>query len=100
MVVAAEAIADNLSAVELYPKSKQVIEGLQSHGIKVVSYASDGAAVERTIQDLLISEAKATLSIKVPDPEEKNHTIQIPLFGSFSSPVVMVWDSKHALKTL
>ena len=100
IIVAAEAIADNLSANDLYPKSKQVIEGLQSHGVNVVSYASDGAAVERSVQDLFISEARATLSIKVPDPEEKQYTVQIPLFGPTGSPVVMVQDSKHTLKTL
>jgi hypothetical protein len=100
IIVAAEAIANNLSADELYPKSKRVIEGLQSHGVNVVSYATDGAGVERTVQDLLVSKARATLSIKVPDPEERDHTIQIPLFGPTSSPVVMVQDSKHALKTL
>ena len=63
IVVAAEAIADNLSANELYSKSKRVIEGLQSHGVNVVSYSSDGAAVERAVQDLFISETKTALSI-------------------------------------
>ena len=100
IVVAAEAIADSLSAENLYPKSKQVIEGLQSHGVNVVSYASDGAAVERAVQDLFVSNAKASLSIKVPDPEEETYTIQIPLSGPTRSPVVMIQDSKHALKTL
>ena len=98
--MAAEAISNKLSADELYPKSKRMIEGLQSHGVNVVSYASDGAGVERTVQDLLVSKARATLSIKVPDPEEQDYTIQIPLFGPTGSPVVMVQDSKHALKTL
>ena len=100
IVVAAEAIADNLPARDLYLKSKRVIEGLQSHGINVVSYSSDGAAVERAVQDLFISEATTALAIQVPDPEERSRTIQIPLFGPAGSPVVMVQDSKHALKTL
>jgi len=100
IVVAAEAIADNLSADELYFKSRRVIEGLHGHGINIVSYASDGAAVERAVQDLFISKAKTVLSIKVPDPEEQDYTIRIPLFGPTGSPVVMVQDSKHALKTL
>jgi len=82
IVVAAEAIANDLSADELYPKSKRVIEGLQSHGVNVVSYASDdGAAVERAVQDIFVSRVKTVLSIKVPDPEEQYHTIRIPLFG-------------------
>ena len=100
IVVAAEAIANDLPADKLYFKSKRVIEGLQSHSVNVISYASDGAAVERAVQDLLISGAKAVLSIKVPDPEEQHHILQIPLFGPTGSPVVMVQDSKHVLKTL
>ena len=100
IVVAAEAIANNLSADELYFKSKRVIEGLQNHGINVTSYASDGAAVERAVQDLFISRTKSVLSIKIPDPEEGDYTIRIPLFGHTRSPVIMVQDSKHALKTL
>ena len=100
IVVAAEAIPNNLSADTLYFKSKRVIEGLQTHGVNVVSYASDGAAVERAVQDLLVSRAKTVLTIKVPDPEEQHHAIQIPLSGPNGSPVVMVQDSKHALKTL
>jgi hypothetical protein len=100
IVVAAEAIANDLSADELYFKSKRVIEGLHNNGVNVVSYASDGAAVERAVQDLLVSKARTVLSISVPDPEEQNHIIRIPLFGPTGSPVVMVQDSKHALKTL
>lgn len=100
IIVAAEAIANNLSAEELHLKSRHVIEGLQTHGVNIVSYASDGAAVERKVQDLLVSEAKAVLSIKVPDPEKQHYKIRIPLFSSNGSPVVMVQDSKHALKTL
>lgn len=100
IVVAAEAIANDLTAEELYPKSKRVIEGLHSHGVNVVSCASDGAGVERAMQDLLVSKAKSVLSIKIPDPEEQDYTIKIPLFGPAGSPVVMVQGSKHALKTL
>ena len=97
--MAAEAIADNLSASELDPKLRQVIKGLHSHSVKIVSYACTGATVEQAIQDMFISKAKATLSIKVPDPEEKEYMIQIPLFGPTNSPVIMIQDSKHTLKT-
>ena len=100
IVVAAEAISNNLTAEELYSKSKRVIEGLQTHGVNVVSYASDGAAVERATQDLFVSRAKTILSIKVPDPEGQDHTIRIPLFGPTGLPVVIVQDSKHASKTI
>ena len=90
IVMAAEAISNNLAAKELYLKSKWVIEGLQTHSVNVISYASDGTAVEWAMQDLFISRAKTVLSIKAPDPEEQDHTIQIPLFRPTGSPVVIV----------
>ena len=103
MIVAAEAIPDNLSVKILYPKSRDVINGLKKHGVNVVSYACDGTQVERSIQDNLVLNAKSTISLKVPDPDPEEHddyTIQIPMFGPGpGSPVVMVQDSKHALKT-
>lgn len=103
MIIAAEAIPDNLSVETLYPKSRNVIEGLKRHGVDVVSYACDGTQVECNIQDALVSNAKNTLSIRLPEPdpeEEDDYVIRIPMFGpGAGSPVVMVQDSKHALKT-
>ena len=102
MIVAAEAIPDNLSVETLYPKSRDIIEGLKRHGLNVVSYACDGTQVERSIQDKLVSSAKSTISIRIPDPdptEDSDYIIQIPMFGPGpGSPVVMVQDSKHSLK--
>ena len=103
MIVAAEAIPDNLPVKVLYPKSRDIIEGLKRHGVKVVCYACDGTQVERNIQDSLVSNAKSTVTIRVPDPDPEEHddyTISIPMFGpSAGSAVVMIQDSKHALKT-
>ena len=103
MIVAAEAIPDNLSVETLYPKSRDVIEGLKQHGVNVVSYACDGTQLECSIQDTLVWNAKNVLNIRLPDPdpeEDNDYTICIPIFGpGAGSPVVMVQDSKHALKT-
>ena len=103
MIVAAEAIPDNLSVEVLYPKSRDVIEGLKRHGINVASYACDGTQVERNIQDKLVSGAKSTVTIRIPDPDPDdgdNYTVCVPMFGPGpGSPVAMVQDSKHALKT-
>ena len=98
MIVAAEAIPNDLPACKLYPKSLAVIGGLTSHSVNVVSYACDGTQVERTVQDQLVSGAARTISYRVPDPEGKDHTITLPIFAD--SPVVMIQDSKHALKTM
>jgi len=98
MIVAAEAISNDLPAHQLYPKSLAVIEGLKNHGVNVVSYACDGTQVERTVQDLLVSRAARTVSYRVPDPEGNDYKITLPIFAD--SPVVMIQDSKHALKTM
>lgn len=98
MIVAAEAIPNDLPASKLYPKSLAVIQGLKSHGIDIVSYACDGTQVERTVQNSLVSQAPKTISYQVPDPEGKDYSISLPMFGD--SPVVMIQDSKHALKTM
>lgn len=98
MIVAAEAISNDLPAKKLYSKSLAVIQGLKSHGVNVASYACDGTQVERTVQDLLVSNATRMTSYKVPDPEGIDQTIHLPLFADL--PVVMIQDSKHALKTM
>ena len=55
MIIAAEAIANNLTAEELYLKSREVIDGLKSHSVNIVSYSCDGTEVERSVQNLLVA---------------------------------------------
>ena len=99
MIVAAEAIPNNLTAEVLYTKSREVINGLKRHGVNVISYACDGTQIERSVQDLLVERATGHISHRIPDPEEGyKHDIQIPVYNL--SPVVMIQDSKHAAKTL
>ncbi|KAF9780852.1 hypothetical protein BJ322DRAFT_1112246 [Thelephora terrestris] len=99
MIVAAEAIPNNLTAEELYEKSREVIDNLKSHGINAVSYSSDGTKVERAVQDLLISHAMNWVTHTIPDPEDDcTHEIRIPMYRL--SPIVMIQDSKHAAKTM
>ena len=99
MIVAAEAIPDNLTAEKLHVKSRDVITGLKRHGVNIVSYACDGTQVERSAQDLIIAHATGHLSYTIPDPEDdQKHEIRIPIYCR--TPVVMVQDSKHAAKTL
>jgi hypothetical protein len=99
MIVAAEAIPDNLTADKLHAKSRDVIIGLKRHGVNIASYASDGTQVERSAQDLLVMHATGHLLYTVPDPEDDHkHEIRIPIYCR--TPVVMIQDSKHAAKTL
>ena len=99
MIVAAEAIPNNLTAEVLYAKSREVIDGLKRHGVNIVSYACDGTQIERSVQDLLVERATGCILHTIPDPEEgRKHDIRIPMYHL--SPVVMIQDSKHAAKTL
>ena len=70
MITAAEAIPNNLTAEDLYTKSRKVIDGLKSHGVNVVSYSCDGTEVERSVQDLLVMRATNWITHMVPDPED------------------------------
>ena len=80
MIVAAEAIPDNLTAEKLHVKSRDVITGLKCHGVNIVSYACDGTQVERSAQDLIIAHATGHLSYMIPDPEDdQKHEIRIPI---------------------
>ena len=99
MIIAAEAIANNLTAEELYLKSREVIDGLKNHGVNIVSYSCDGTKVERSVQNLLVTCAMNWVTHVVPDPEDNcRHKICIPMYRL--SPVVMIQDSKHAAKTM
>ena len=70
MIIAAEAIPNNLTVEILYVKSREVIDGLKRHGVNVFSYACDGTQVKRSVQDLLITCATSHISQIVPDPED------------------------------
>jgi hypothetical protein len=99
MITAAEAIPNNLTAEDLYSKSKRVIDSLKSHEINIVSYSCDSTEVERSVQDLLVTRATNWTTRTVPDPEDDHrHKIQIPMYHL--SPVIMIQDSKHVAKTL
>ncbi|KAJ7196683.1 hypothetical protein GGX14DRAFT_375908 [Mycena pura] len=87
------------NAERLEPYSQQLIRGLIQRKIKVVSYACDGTESERLIQALLAKHADERKKISVPMPEgEQPLTLDILFFDNQA--VVMIQDSKHALKTL
>ena len=99
MIIAAEAIPNDLTTEELYLKLKMVISGLKNHGINVISYSCNGTQTERTVQDLLVARATNWVTHVIPNPEDDcRHELRIPMYRL--SPVVMVQDSKHAAKTM
>lgn len=99
IIIAALPIADNLDATALVSLSRKIIDGLVAHNIRVVSYACDGTETERAVERLLVEQADSIITQTITNPREglPDIVIEIPVFGGF--PIVMIQDSKHALKT-
>ncbi|KAH7912049.1 hypothetical protein BJ138DRAFT_1005353, partial [Hygrophoropsis aurantiaca] len=99
LIIAAKAIPNSLDAPQLASYSLKLIEGLLDREIIVVSYACDGTAVERSVQAIITEEAPrhTVYTFKHPFPSRPNIILKIPTFNGH--PVVMIQDSKHALKT-
>lgn len=100
IIVAAEAISDAMDAQSLAPLSLKILEGLITHGVKVVSYACDGTEVERSVQNIITQSAPRRITYNIKDPVSagRDLTIIVPVIKE--QPVAMIQDSKHALKTM
>ncbi|KAI0070186.1 hypothetical protein K474DRAFT_1713553 [Panus rudis PR-1116 ss-1] len=103
IIVAALSISNNANASELFPYSKRLITELISRGVHVAGYATDGATTERSVADLLDSEAPKHTTYTIPHPQSSHPAIQVsvPCFGPHGEeiPVVPLQDSKHGRKT-
>ncbi|KAG6864122.1 hypothetical protein C0991_012300 [Blastosporella zonata] len=100
LIVVAIPIGANLNADRLYSYTLEVICGLIAVGVQVVSYASDGTEVERSVGKLLIENAewKHTYTIKNP---RKGWPDTCPSFIKIDGqPLVVIQDAKHCLKTM
>ncbi|KAL0563690.1 hypothetical protein V5O48_018374, partial [Marasmius crinis-equi] len=106
IVVTAIPISDGMTAEALLPLTESILFGLQGKGICVISYATDGAEVERSVQRMLISKAHRVEHVVIPSPVPEcsdestplpETKIAIPFFNG--EPIVMIQDSKHAMKT-
>lgn len=73
--------------------------GLIKRGIKVVSYAADGTEVERSVQRLLVAHATSSHAYTISHPIHGHPPIKIVIAVFYGQCVVMIQDSKHALKT-
>ncbi|KAJ7488492.1 hypothetical protein B0H11DRAFT_2406543, partial [Mycena galericulata] len=99
LVVAAMPIRDDMSADELLIPLETILYGLTERNICVISYACDGTETERSLQRKLVERAKKVIEYKVtsPIPSAPDLELKIATFNGY--PVVMLQDSKHALKT-
>ena len=102
IVVATLAIGADLDAPALSQQTKQVLSGLLQHDISVVGYASDGSAVECSLQHLVVKSAPAArrCSIEHPNPSCSPIQLNIPFLDErMQKPIAMIQDPKHLLKT-
>ena len=79
-----------------------MLDSLIAKRLNIISYATDGSGVERSVQNLLdlTCKSRKTLSIKHPRAGKSNIIISIPLYGPHEQAITILQDSQHGLKTL
>lgn len=107
LAIAALPIASTVSASSLIGYLKTLLNGLLDRGIQVVSYAADGSAVEQNIQESLFMSMDSYRHYSIPHPSQRlsdnakltQPNLAFKLGLHRGNPIVMIQDSKHALKT-
>lgn len=102
IIAAAMPISSKLNTNQLFELLKLMLDGLVAKNLNVVSYAADGSAVERSVQNLLDLSCKSRkiMSIKHPRTGKSDILIVIPLYGQQEQAIAILQDSQHGLKTL
>ncbi|KAL1715092.1 hypothetical protein EV715DRAFT_208265 [Schizophyllum commune] len=98
VIVAALPIT-NLDADALADHSWTVLQLLWERSINVVSYACDGASVERRVQGLLKARASYFKTYTLPHPGAGCANLEITVAHYGSNVLAFIQDPKHALKT-
>lgn len=91
-------IGSKIKAPELAHHQIALVKGLISRGYRIISNASDGAAVERDCQRRLAAVGKIQDYVIQP-PTDNTDPITIPLVCLDDNIFVNIQDSKHGLKT-
>ena len=101
IIAAAMAISSKLNAEQLFDYLKAILDGLLTRDLKVVAYAADGSAVERSVQSLLDLSCKMRnfFNLKHPMTGKPAIAISIPFYGETEQPIAILQDSQHGLKT-
>ncbi|KAJ7101505.1 hypothetical protein B0H15DRAFT_769608 [Mycena belliarum] len=99
LVVAAMPIPDNMTAEQLIIPLEKILYGLLERNIRVISYACDGTESERLLQRMLVDRAERKIHYTVTNPTPGAPDLEITIAVIHGQPVVMIQDSKHALKT-
>ena len=99
IIVAALPISNNLTAEQLVIYTQRILHGLFDRDIRVVSYACNGTETERAVQHLLLENADSKRSIRIKNPRLDCPDTELEITCIRGYHVVMIQDSKHALKT-
>ena len=99
IIVTALPISNSLTAEQLVVYTQQILHGLFDHHIRVVSYACDGTETERAVQRLLLENADSKRSIRIKNPRPGCPDTEVEIACIKGYHVIMIQDSKHALKT-
>ncbi|KAG9098220.1 hypothetical protein FS749_004343 [Ceratobasidium sp. UAMH 11750] len=109
LAIAALPIGSNMPAPVLANHLKTVLDALHDAEIGVVAYASDGSTVEQNVQDLVSKASTHHQDFVIPcgtdecsdtgpwTPGDSSVTFKLGFYRE--KPLVMIQDSKHALKT-
>lgn len=100
IIIAALPIASNLGARTLYTYTLDVLKGLIKVGVKVVSYASDGTEVERSVGKMLIENADWKHTHVIRNPRRGWADTCATVIKVDGQLLVIIQDSKHCIKTL
>ncbi|KAK7448058.1 hypothetical protein VKT23_013815 [Stygiomarasmius scandens] len=99
IVLTALPIPDNMKVPNLLQLHKDIIHGLLDAKINVISYSCDGTENERSVQRSFLEAADLYVRVNIPDPGDGHTAPQIYIGFFRGQPIVMIQDSKHALKT-
>jgi hypothetical protein len=97
-------ISSKLNVDQLFELLKLMLDGLIEKRLNIISYAADGSAVERSVQNLLDLSCKSRKIFSIKHPTRRTGkpdiSIIIPLYGPHEQAIAILQDSQHGLKTL
>lgn len=99
IIVAALPIAADNDATILSKWSLDILSGLRSHQIQVVSSSHDGTEVERAVQRIMADTAETTKKYSIPSPCDGVDTVEIEIPVTYGQALSHMQDPKHGLKT-
>lgn len=95
-IVAALPASGKESAEQLHELHLSFIDKARKHGLKILSFGTDGAATERNAQELLRTNSSASKLLSFSD-DFYGISCSVPVIDDV--PLIPVQDTKHAKKT-